>query len=117
MNKYIYGLFDGDLCLYVGQTKNLQRRMKEHKNKKNGTGSGDIPEYNDVNMRILEKVLPEEKISVKEAQWYDILKPFYNKIRPGEAPSAWIKQKNDRRERNLQLYRENCRSRTPPLKL
>lgn len=82
---WIYALVSGELILYVGQTKSIERRMREHKNKKTGTGSTDIPAYIDWDLRILEKVLQDEKV-VRERYWYDVLKPLYNKIRPGESP-------------------------------
>lgn len=31
MNVVIYGLFDGARCIYVGKTRNLERRIQEHK--------------------------------------------------------------------------------------
>jgi predicted GIY-YIG superfamily endonuclease len=82
MNTSVYGLFAGNLCLYVGKTKNIKGRRNAHRRRKeHGCGASDIPRYIDWEMRILE-VCTEEKAGCREIDFYDVLKPLYNRIRP-----------------------------------
>ena len=78
---HIYALISGQLVLYIGKTNNVERRKREHRNKKTGTGSDEIPKYIDWDMIILETCDDASK-KYKEQYWYDTLKPLYNIIRP-----------------------------------
>ena len=82
MSTSVYGLFDGNLCLYVGKTINIKARRNSHRGRKEyGCGASDIPRDNEWEMRILE-VCTEEEAGCREIDFYDVLKPLYNRIRP-----------------------------------
>lgn len=84
---HIYALVSGQLILYVGSTNKLKKREHWHRySKYNFTMSKNIPKYIDWTMKLLETV-PDEQRIVKEQHYYDILKPFYNKNRPGQTQS------------------------------
>lgn len=97
MNKYIYGLFDGDLCLYVGQTKNLKQRKGSHKRRKDIIGTSEIPIYIDWDMRVLECCAKGEHM-FRETYYYDTLKPIYNKKRPGKTKEEWLVAEQKKKE-------------------
>jgi predicted GIY-YIG superfamily endonuclease len=82
---FIYALVSGQLILYVGRTNDMKRRIKDHRCKKNNSHSKYIPEYIDWTMKLLETV-PDDQGTVKEQYYYDTLKPFYNRYRPGQTP-------------------------------
>jgi hypothetical protein len=97
MDKYIYGLFDGDLCLYVGQTKHLNQRKASHARKKDMIGTSEIPEHNIWEMRVLECCARGEHM-FRETYYYDTLKPLYNKKRPGKTKEEWIEEERKIKE-------------------
>ena len=94
MSISVYGLFDGNLCLYVGKTKNIKVRCNTHRVRKEyKCGASDIPRHNEWEMCILE-VCTEEKAGCREIDFYDVLKPLYNRIRPwGKSTKEMIRWK------------------------
>jgi len=79
---HIYALVSGQLVLYVGQTvRTLKRREYDHRRSSNECHSRYIPDYIDWQIKLLETVEDEQAL-IKEQYYYDILKPFYNHIRP-----------------------------------
>jgi hypothetical protein len=80
----IYALMWGQLVLYVGQTRNtLKQRQTEHRSKGNRCYSKYIPDDIDWEIKLLEEC--EDDIAImREQYYYDTLKPFYNKKRPGQ---------------------------------
>jgi len=79
---FIYGLYSGQLVLYVGKTKStLKRRAIQHRSKYNDTSSKYIPPYIDWEIRLIEEC-EESNGALKEQYWFDTLKPLYNRCRP-----------------------------------
>jgi hypothetical protein len=80
----IYALVSGQLVLYVGQTRNtLRKREREHRSKGNTSCSKYIPDDIDWEIKLLEEC--EDVIATtREQHYYDTLKPFYNRCRPGQ---------------------------------
>jgi hypothetical protein len=80
----IYALVSGQLVLYVGKTmRSLKQREWMHRNKTNQTTSKYIPDYIDWTIQLLEEV-PDNQGTAKEQHYYDILRPLYNRCRPGQ---------------------------------
>lgn len=86
---YIYALVSGQLILYIGKTnKNIKQREIQHRYNGNRCSSQNIPEYIDWEIKLLEEV-PEDQGVTKEQYYYDILKPLYNKCRPGQTRAEY----------------------------
>jgi len=81
---YIYALKCEELVLYVGQTIYMRKRFRVHKSRKGTCSSSDIPDDMDFYMDLLEVVDTIEEATEREQFYYDTLKPFYNKNRPGQ---------------------------------
>ena len=84
---------------YVGQSKNIKQRWKEHISRERNTMIHNaIKKYGEENFyfKILERC-PEEKLTERERFYYNKLKPEYNAIYPEENPMNYeyirIKQK------------------------
>ena len=84
---------------YVGQSKNIKQRWKEHILKERNTMIHNaIKKYGEENFdfKILERC-PKEKLTERERFYYNKLKPEYNAIYPEENPMNYeyirIKQK------------------------
>jgi hypothetical protein len=80
----IYALMCGQLVLYVGQTiHTLKQRERKHRSKGNNCCSKYIPKDIDWETVLLEEC--EDDIAItREQHYYDTLKPFYNRCRPGQ---------------------------------
>jgi hypothetical protein len=83
----VYGIFDNDTCLYVGQSSWYESRKYQHKtliNDKNSWQNSPqnylyplIRQHSNVDVRIIEECLPE--ILLEREQYYiDNYKPLYN---------------------------------------
>ena len=79
---YIYALVSDDLVLYVGKTKRLKRREREHRNGSSRC-SQYIQEYPDWIMKVLEETTGALGTE-REQYFYDTLDPLYNTQRPGQ---------------------------------
>lgn len=73
----VYFLVDGDECVYVGGTVNVQARIRTHRNegKKRFNGVWYMP-------------VDGEALAATEVHWITTLKPRYNKSRQGTANAA-----------------------------
>jgi len=81
---HIYALVSGQLVLYVGKTiQSLAEREYFHRHCSNRCTSKNIPEYIDWTIKLLQTV-PDDQASVREQNYYDTLKPLYNRQRPGQ---------------------------------
>ena len=86
----IYALMSGQLVLYVGKTKKLTKREREHRCKKGNSCSKYIPDYTDWTMKVLEETTDALGTS-REQYFYDTLKPLYNHCRPGQTRKETLK--------------------------
>ena len=84
---YIYALMSGQLVLYVGKTKRLKGRERQHRKGKSQC-SRYIPDYMDWTMNVLEETTDALGIE-REQYFYDTLKPLYNHQRPGQTQTAY----------------------------
>tara|TARA_R110001632_G_scaffold232527_1_gene373531 strand:- start:441 stop:974 length:534 start_codon:yes stop_codon:yes gene_type:complete len=85
----VYGLYDGDTCLYIGQSIQLTGRWAKHKTliKNPDTVSkhhsnhvdlyNNIRSHSNVDYRIIEEVSPEVLLQ-REQYYIDAYKPLYN---------------------------------------
>ena len=81
---FIYGLYSGQLVLYVGKTiLSLKTREINHRSKGNAASSKYIPSYIDWEIKLIEEC-EESQGTLREQYWYDTLKPLYNMQRPGQ---------------------------------
>lgn len=81
---FIYGLYAGQLVLYIGKTTgSLKRRKRDHRSKGNTASSKHIPPYIDWELRLIEECEVAQG-TLREQYWFDILKPLYNMQRPGQ---------------------------------
>ena len=104
---YIYALKCEELVLYVGQTVNMRRRFYAHKEREKTCGSREIPKDMDFYMDILEIVDTIEEATRREQFFYDTLKPFYNKQRPGQTRKEYNKEyKREWRKANKEEIKE-----------
>ena len=105
---YIYALKCEELVLYVGQTVNMRRRFYAHKEREKTCGSREIPKDMDFYMDILEIVDTIEEAKQREQFFFDTLKPFYNKQRPGQTQKEFKeKWKKRNKEYNKEYYKAN----------
>ena len=93
---HIYALKCEELVLYVGQTVDLYNRFNMHKNRHTECGSSDIPADIDYYMDLLEIVDTKEEATQREQFFYDTLKPFYNKNRPGQTTNEYNKNNKEK---------------------
>lgn len=94
---FIYGLYSGQLVLYVGKTtSSLRKREIHHRSKCNNASSKYIPVYIDWEIRLIEEC-EESEGTLREQYWYDTLKPLYNRQRPGQTWKEY-KQTEARKE-------------------
>jgi len=79
----IYAIVSEQLVLYVGKTvQSLTSREYRHRNKsRNSTGSRDIPDWIDWEIKLLEECA-DELCREREQHYYDTLKPLYNIVKP-----------------------------------
>ena len=98
----------GQLVLYVGQTIcTLKKRESQHRSKGNKTYSKYIPKDMEWEIKLLEEC--EDDIAItREQHYYDTLKPFYNKQRPGQTEKEY-KKKYRQTEAYKQSQRESQR--------
>lgn len=90
----IYALMWGQLVLYVGQTrKTLKQRETQHRCKSNEACSKYIPDDIDWEIKLLEEV-EDDLATEREQYYYDTLKPFYNKCRPGQTRKEFMRKYN-----------------------
>lgn len=99
----IYALMSGQLVLYVGKTTQILKVRERNHRLGNGTSSKNIPYYIDWTMKLLEEV-PDDQGVTKEQYYYDILKPLYNRCRPGQSVKEY--QSTDAFKQSLKKYRE-----------
>lgn len=112
---HIYALVSGQLILYVGKTvRTLKEREQKHRNNGNNTNSKYIPDYIDWTIRLLETV-PDDQAVRKEQQYYDTLKPLYNRCRPGQSRGEYeqSKRRRDGRREANRKYRLKKKSKAP----
>jgi hypothetical protein len=88
----IYALVWGQLVLYVGQTRQtLKQRERRHRNKGNKACSKYIPKDIEWEIKLLEEC--EDDIATRREQYYyDTLKPFYNRCRPGQTHKEYLRK-------------------------
>ena len=104
---HIYALKCEELVLYVGQTVDLYNRFNMHKNRHTECGSSDIPADIDYYMDLLEIVDTKEEATQREQFFYDTLKPFYNKCRPGQTEKEWQKANKEEIKEYKKEYRQH----------
>ena len=93
----IYALVSGQLVLYVGKTtRTLKQREANHRSSGNDASSKHIPDYIDWTIKLLEEVANDQDV-IKEQYYFDILKPLYNRCRPGQSVQESQKQSNKKR--------------------
>ena len=86
---FIYGLYSGQLVLYVGKTNvSLKSREANHRTPSNKTSSRYIPPYIDWEIKLIEEC-KESDGALREQYWYDTLKPLYNRCRPGQTDQEY----------------------------
>jgi hypothetical protein len=80
--KGVYGIFENQECLYVGESKQIRRRISDHKNgiknPKNKLQSPlwiNLGQYSNLEFKIIEET-PNHK--EREQYWINKLKPKYN---------------------------------------
>jgi len=84
---FVYKLEYESLVLYVGRTVDMKRRYREHCRRRGG-GSSEIPADMAWSMILLEEC--EDALGVtREQNYYDTLKPLYNRNRPGQTDSEY----------------------------
>ena len=104
---HIYALKCEELVLYVGQTVDMYNRFYKHKSRHKDCSSKDIPEDMDFYMDLLEIVDTIEEATRREQFFYDTLKPFYNKQRPGQTRKEYNKEyKREWRKANKEEIKE-----------
>jgi predicted GIY-YIG superfamily endonuclease len=100
----IYALMCGQLVLYVGQTIcTLRKRETEHRSKGNKTYSKYIPKDMEWEIKLLEEC-EDDIATMREQYYYDTLKPFYNRQRPGQT-----KKEYKRKYRQTEACKESQR--------
>ena len=108
----IYCLHTDGLIWYVGQTTDTVRRESKHRasHVKGRWGGGLIPDLYEWEMKILEKCKMIDAV-IRERHYYDILKPLYNKIRPGGHSDAEYAQKyRDTHKDDIKEYTRSHRT-------
>ena len=86
---FIYGLYSGQLVLYIGKTiVSLKARATNHRSTCNKTSSRYIPPYIDWEIRLIEEC-QDAQGTLREQYWYDTLKPLYNICRPGQTKEEY----------------------------
>tara|TARA_R110002153_G_scaffold15392_7_gene54928 strand:- start:154 stop:546 length:393 start_codon:yes stop_codon:yes gene_type:complete len=82
--KGVYGIFSGQSCLYVGESKQVNNRFTRHKHyiknpeaKTRGNKElyYQLQKHNNLEFRILEETLNHK---AQERIWIDYLNPLYN---------------------------------------
>lgn len=81
----IYGWFDGDISLYIGQSKQLNHRMSSHKQWFNNPSLVPLQKefyitlnkHVNASIRVIEECSPEVLLE-REQYYIDTLKPLYN---------------------------------------
>lgn len=101
---YIYALKCEELVLYVGQTIDMYKRFNKHKNRHTECGSSDIPDDMAFYMDLLEIVDTIEEATQREQFFYDTLKPFYNKNRPGQTTKEYKKEYDKANKEKIKEY-------------
>ena len=102
--KYIYKIYDATTCYYVGQTKDMEDRLDQHKKRK-GYGAGLIPEGIEWKMDIIEEV--EDNLAFeRENYWFDKLKPKYNKCRPRQSAKEYRNNNKEKIKEKLNKWLE-----------
>lgn len=76
------------LVLYIGKTTDLNKRRREHRCKKNKTGSAKIPSYIDWDIKELE-TCTESDAPGRERYYYETLKPLYNERCPNRCKKEY----------------------------
>jgi excinuclease UvrABC nuclease subunit len=83
----VYGIFSGQSCLYIGESKQLNNRISQHKTYiKNPNGNKNkyfielynlISQHKDITFKVLEET-PNHK--TQERIWIEYLCPLYNTL-------------------------------------
>ena len=74
----VYGIFDGETCLYVGESQQINKRWSDHRwNIKNQINNLyiNLSKHPNMEFRILEETPNHKKI---EKHWIEKLNPLYN---------------------------------------
>ena len=103
---YIYALKCEELVLYVGQTVDMRKRFNSHKKRDNACSSSDIPADMDFYIDLLEIVDTKVEAIQREQFFYDTLKPFYNKNRPGQTKEEYNKSRTKKKKEYNAINRE-----------
>ena len=97
----IYLLYDDDGNGYIGKTKRLKRRLREHKQKQNSSRSRFL---NNFECLVIEEFDDEEDLDDAEQFYYDLYKDLYgDKIVNGCRP---LQQKKEYRETHKERIKE-----------
>tara|TARA_R110002050_G_scaffold244650_1_gene382261 strand:- start:44 stop:451 length:408 start_codon:yes stop_codon:yes gene_type:complete len=111
---YIYKILDIDTdeC-YIGSTKqNIKLRMKDHRNKRNNTGSKKIIDGNNYDVIILEKC-EEKNRFIREQYYINISKNTLNKtnaIHDKQHRRQWLDDNKDNKKNYDKIRREWIKS-------
>jgi hypothetical protein len=100
---FIYALVCEELVLYVGRTIHAKRREQTHRRRLTACGSSDIPIDMDWEMIILDDVFIDEGVA-REQYYYDILKPWYNRYRPGQTKKESDSANREQRNANCKAW-------------
>jgi len=79
----VYGLFDGELCLYIGESRLLKRREWEHNqymkkpHRLHKQLYYNLQQHPNIEFRILKKTKRHKE---EEGYYIDIYKPLYNSL-------------------------------------
>ncbi len=80
--KGVYGIFSGETCLYIGESKQVNRRISDHKyGIKNPTGKKqsslwiNLSRHKNIEFRILEVTVNHKE---QEQVWIEYMTPLYN---------------------------------------
>ena len=99
----------GITCLYIGKTKmTLHRRSQFHTYNNNKTHSKYIPKNIEWSIELIEEC-DNNIASLREQYYYDLLKPLYNKCRPGNTKSESNKYYQRKNREHLTNYMKEYR--------
>ena len=110
---FIYGLYSGQLVLYIGKTmQSLKARESNHRTIANRASSRHIPPYIDWEIRLIEEC-QDAQGTLREQYWFDTLKPLYNRCRPGQTDQEYQQteagKESVRRYQQTEAFKESQR--------
>ena len=80
--KGVYGIFSGETCLYVGESKQVNRRISDHKygikiptGKKQSSLWINLSRHKNIEFKILEATVNHKE---QEQVWIEYMTPLYN---------------------------------------